>query len=909
MSDVSDRLNAALSGRYAIEREVGAGGMATVFLAHDARHARRVAVKVLDPELGAVLGADRFLAEIKVTANLLHPNLLPLFDSGIADGLLYYVMPFVDGESLATRLDREKQLPVEEAVRIVIAVADALDYAHAHGIVHRDLKPANILLQHGQPLVADFGIALAVSNAGGTRITQTGLSLGTPHYMSPEQATGDRAIDARSDVYSLACVGYEMLTGEPPHTGTTAQAIIARLLTETPRRVRTARPTVPEAVDAAVARALEKLPADRFATAREFAQALRGIGVAPTDGRISAVASQAPDRHVLPSWGRRGARAAPWVGLAAALGILTWRELAKPVAPAPRTVRFVLDVPASLPLSQLATQTLTISDDGNAIAYTTAQQPSRVAVRRLDQLTTVTVPGVEGVAQVRFLPGGRALMVRRPMRIDRVPLDGSAATTIAPVGNSGMWGSVGPSGEIVLGNTDGTFGLSVVGDAGGTLRQLSRPDTLAGESSQRNPVVLADGRTVLYLSWTTSTTARIGVADLRGAPTAILPVNASCVLGFIEGHIIYVRIDGSLMAVPVDLQSRRVLGDPIGLERNVAINYTGGGCRAALAANGTLTFIVRPEEVTPILVSQSGAVRAIDTTARTYRTPRFSPDGRRLAFTVTAGSSTDIWLYELATGTPTRLTNDGRSDRPEWSPDGRRLVFRSARDGATALWEQRIDGSSTAQKVTGIPPNSHHGVFTPDGRGLVVRTFSLSGKTEIYFAPLNGGGTPRLVVSPSHGYTMAQSVSPDGRWLAYNSDETGAYEVYAIRLDGGGTRYQISTAGGTEPIWSQDGRRLFYRDRLSGKLLAATLALPASDALSGASELAVLRRDVVIDPTYRVQSDAVQRSYDLSPDGTQFLMLRESDEPNRIVVVLNWASELHERLAAASAQSTGARDP
>src|SRR5881398_2722819 len=262
--------------------------MATVYLARDVRHERDVALKVLNPELGAVLGVDRFLSEIKVTANLQHPNLLPLFDSGEADGLLFYVMPYVEGESLRARIAREKQLPVDEAIRIATAVANALDYAHRHGVIHRDLKPENILLQEGQPLVADFGIALAVSNAGGNRITQTGLSLGTPNYMSPEQATGDPTIDARSDIYSLGAMTYEMLTGEPPHTGNTSQAVIARMLTEKPRPIRTTRSAVPEYVEATVQRALEKLPADRFSSAREYAEGLRGRGDFSASGAFTS---------------------------------------------------------------------------------------------------------------------------------------------------------------------------------------------------------------------------------------------------------------------------------------------------------------------------------------------------------------------------------------------------------------------------------------------------------------------------------------------------------------------------------------------------------------------------------------------------------------------------------------------
>src|SRR5665213_3054828 len=226
-----ERLTRALADRYAIERELGQGGMATVYLARDLKHDRHVAVKVLHPDLAAVVGAARFLAEIRTTANLQHPHILPLHDSGDADGYLFYVMPYVEGETLRTRLTRERQLPITDAVRIAREVASALDYAHRHNVVHRDIKPENILLHDGSALVADFGIALAISNAGGTRLTQTGLSLGTPQYMSPEQATGDKIIDGRTDVYSLGAVLYEMLAGEPPFTGPSSQAIVSRVLT------------------------------------------------------------------------------------------------------------------------------------------------------------------------------------------------------------------------------------------------------------------------------------------------------------------------------------------------------------------------------------------------------------------------------------------------------------------------------------------------------------------------------------------------------------------------------------------------------------------------------------------------------------------------------------------------------
>jgi len=313
------QLSQALADRYRIERELGQGGMATVYLAHDVRHDRKVALKVLRPELAAILGAERFLAEIKTTANLQHPHILSLFDSGEAGGQVFYVMPYVEGESLRDRLAREHQLPVEEAVRIGREVADALHYAHGHGIIHRDIKPENILLHGGHAQVADFGIALAVSRSdGGTRMTETGMSLGTPHYMAPEQAMGEREITARVDIYALGCVVYEMLTGDPPFTGSTAQAIVARVVTENPRPMTAQRRTIPPHVEAAVLTALEKLPADRFASAAAFAEALGNPAFrTATAGTANGwrQTAQPPDRHPGRRPGRPGAPGR--VGLAA----------------------------------------------------------------------------------------------------------------------------------------------------------------------------------------------------------------------------------------------------------------------------------------------------------------------------------------------------------------------------------------------------------------------------------------------------------------------------------------------------------------------------------------------------------------------------------------------------------------
>src|SRR2546427_4782627 len=320
MPELEERLRIALVDRYVLERELGQGGMAVVFLARDRRHDRAVAIKVLRQEIAAALGAERFLREIQIAAKLHHPHILPLYDSGAAGDLLYYVMPYVEGESLRQRLDRETQLPLDDALAITRQVASALAYAHSHDVVHRDIKPENILIESGEAVVADFGIARAITAAGGDKLTQTGMAIGTPLYMSPEQAAGGGAIDGRSDLYSLACVLYEMLAGHPPFLGGTAQAIIARHALDPVPPLRTARGTVSGAVEQALDRALAKSPADRYTTALQFAEALGGSGrsmVPPAGG------------------GSRRLRAALGVGLAlAALG--TGVALRRPWRRAPR---------------------------------------------------------------------------------------------------------------------------------------------------------------------------------------------------------------------------------------------------------------------------------------------------------------------------------------------------------------------------------------------------------------------------------------------------------------------------------------------------------------------------------------------------------------------------------------------
>ncbi len=397
MTDQVDRLTEALKGRYDIQRELGSGGMATVYLAKDARHDRDVAVKVLHPDLGAALGSERFLAEIRTTARLQHPHILPLLDSGEADGFLYYVMPYVTGESLRDRLEREQQLPINDAVSIAREVADALGAAHEMGIVHRDIKPENILLRGNHALVADFGIALAVQQAGGPRMTQTGLSLGTPQYMSPEQAMGERIVGPRSDIYSLGAVTYEMLAGEPPFAGHSVQAIVAKVMTERPVSLSTIRNTVSPNIESAVMTALAKTPADRFATASEFAAALANTNFSQTSLAFPA-RKRSRDPLLL-------ALGASVIVLGALAGLMARRS-----ASHDDTFSYRMEIPA---LAEEPTGTAALSADGRSLVFvgrdSTQRQGQRqvLYLRRLDQLTSHVVPGAVQAQGAVFSPDGK----------------------------------------------------------------------------------------------------------------------------------------------------------------------------------------------------------------------------------------------------------------------------------------------------------------------------------------------------------------------------------------------------------------------------------------------------------------------------------------------------------------------
>ena len=525
--------------------------MATVYLAEDLRHHRKVAIKVLRPELAAVIGAERFLKEIETTASLQHPHILPLLDSGDAAGLLYYVMPFVEGESLRDRLTREKQLPVAEGVRIACEVASALDYAHRHNVIHRDVKPENILLHDGAALVADFGIALAASKASSTRMTETGMSLGTPHYMSPEQAMGEREITARSDIYALGCVTYEMLTGDPPFTGSTAQAIVARVFTEAPRSLTIQRHTIPPHVEAAVLIALEKLPADRFATGAAFAAALEGRTEAQPVSRSAAPTVTPVRRPALPFLAGTGLLA---FLLGAGVTAL-WLQSRPMEAPA---IHASLVPPKGCEYTAVVSGPPQLSPDGTRLALLSSCGGE--VTLWLRHLATGRLERLEGTAGAIFpfwSPDGASLGFFSDGKLRRIDLGSMAVRNVAPAvaGRGGSWSARG----VIVFAPDIFSPLMRVDAAGGTPEPATILSDSARRVTHRNPYFLPDGDRFLFNEGSpdgggsSTRLGRLGTTESRQV------MERGSNMAYTEGSLLYVR-EGVLVSQPFDAKSGELSG-------------------------------------------------------------------------------------------------------------------------------------------------------------------------------------------------------------------------------------------------------------------------------------------------------------------------------------------------------------
>ena len=880
----------ALADRYRIERELGMGGMATVYLAEDLKHKRKVAVKVLKPELAAVLGAERFVQEITTTAALQHPHILPLFDSGEAGGFLYYVMPFIDGETLRTKLDREKQLSIAESVKIATDVLDALHYAHTHGVIHRDIKPENILLANGRPMVADFGIALALSAAAGGRMTETGLSLGTPHYMSPEQATAEKDISARSDIYSLGCVLYEMLTGSPPHVGATAQQIIMKIVTEDAASVTKLRKAVPPNVASAVAKALEKLPADRFDSAKAFSDALANPAFAlmRTEARTAASAG-------VRDW--RVRIAVPALALSLLLAIATIWALRRGGEPAALS-RYVIELPDSMHVSNTQWSPLAVSPDGSKLVY--VGESRRLVVRSRDKLELTDLTGTEGAFNPFFSRDGKRIgyMAGQPgnSEIRIVSVGGGPSTTVIDKVVGGPGAAWGYDGYIYF-DASGIGPLKRVRETGGPSESISTLDSTAGELQHNWPDPLPGGKGVLVSidrggpGINVSETNDIGVLDLKTHKIRTL-VRGVYARYAASGHILYVTANGVLMAAPFDAKRLELAGESVPLWENISVRRGAGGVDLAISESGTLWYGIRKSAGQREVAwrTTDGTFTPVDAGwFADFGSVALSHDGLRAAVSITDADGEHIWVKHLEQprGTLTKLTFErGVNVSPRWHPDDSRVLYVANFSGSrnslgNKVRSVRADGSAQSIDLTQPHEGATLADWTPEGNGLVYVRRPSAGMRDIYtIRPgTDSAGTPVLVTNFDE---ERPRISPDGRWLLSTADNSGRGEVYVRPYPNTGEAlFQVSTGGGGSASWSRDGRAILYANA-ANELVRATLATGKTFAVTEQHVLFSLNGI---------------SNWDVTKDNDRFIVIHDRDGSQRakLVVVENMFQELRAR--------------
>jgi serine/threonine-protein kinase len=867
----ADSLNTALSGRYVIERELGSGGMATVYLAMDVRHQRRVAVKVLRAELAAVIGAERFLAEIKTTAHLQHPGILPLFDSGEAAGQLFYVMPFIDGESLRARLDRERQLPVADAVRIASEVAEALAYAHDHGVVHRDIKPENILLQSSRPIVADFGIALAVQAAGGNRLTQTGLSLGTPQYMSPEQAAGERTVDGRTDQYALGVVLYEMLVGAPPFTAPTTPALIAKLMSETAESPALQRRHIPDHVDAAILQSLEKLPADRFATTRDFARALAG----------DATTRVAPRPDVRRPAARQTIGLAVALGLGVVVGVALDRVTRRTSDAAPgAAVRFTVEPESAQKLTLVCCGDLfAIAPNGRRVAYQAIDPDSiiRLHVRELNDVMSRSIPGTEGARELFFSPDGERVGFATGRSVRFVDLRTSAVRVVAELPETGFTGggawTDGDRIVFAVGNR-----LLVAPAGGGPFSEMFRVDSAAGELQVGGPHFIRDANAIVYTIQTVGSEPRLHMRWLATGRTREIGVGVAPHYVEAGKWLLAARSDGTVEARRFNAST----GDTLGPVRRV---LSGVAMRSpvflyaeyTVSLNGVIVTTSRA--VDPVsfvgelrIVSAAGKEEVHQVPFKVTRlyAARFSPDGKRIASGAFDAQSRALtaFVYDPERRATTRLPGNDVSSF-DWNTTGDSLLV--ATTGST-LYVQSAQGGEAR---TIAPLSRWANVTRMDARspaGWVVFDGDREGSLDI--GVLNRA--TRDTVRPLIATLAAEAgprLSPDGRYIAFTVIENGRSSVQVASFPSLVDRILVSTTSGSEPKFSRDGT-LFYLDGMRHVVVAT---LRSSGRLAVASQHTL---GVVI---------PANRGWDVDPTGTQFVYGSEPRDvrPLRLAITVN----------------------
>jgi serine/threonine protein kinase len=902
-------------GPYEIVGPLGSGGMGEVYRARDTRLERTVAIKVMPAHLAADQESrERFEREARVISSLDHPNICALYDVGRlrADGApasqgddVFLVMQYLEGETLADRITRGP-LPIDELLRYGIEIASALDAAHRAGVVHRDLKPGNVMLTPTGARLLDFGLAksgaAAITSASGLAgptieqpLTAQGTILGTFQYMSPEQVEGKDA-DYRTDIFSLGCVLYEMATSRKPFSGSTPASLIGAILHVDPPSVSTARAqmvsaatsraeisaaamvaagAIPPAFDRLVRKSLAKNPSKRWQSAADLGDELRWIAEArTTDAGPASVESR--DRRPAARGRERIAWTVAALGVLAALAMTAWLVL-RP-APRPRVIRAALPIAGQL---GSGIHTVAISPQGTHVAYVVTRSGGggQLFVRAVDQMDATPVRGAEDALQPFFSPDGQWIGFFGGAKLKKVAITGGTPLTLCDATVQPRGGAWGPDGTIVF-SAGSAAGLSRISANGGTPQVLTTPDQKA-HRGHRWPSFLAGNRVLFSMVRVGATldNSHVGVLSLDTNETRVVFEGGNYPRYSPTGHLLVTR-GGALLAVPFDAAALAVKGGPVPVVEAVAMSTANGASQFAVSDSGALIYVTGDAGDTErplVLADRKGGITPL-LPSRAYKSVRYSPDGRRLALRI----EEDIWVHHLARQTTSRLTvGSVIVSAPVWTPDGNRMIF--SWNALSIVWKPSDGSGAEEPLVSGERPISPSSV-SRDGQFLAYTEVAANGSQDIWVVPLNGDRKPRAFVQTP--LTEEGPVfSPDGKWIAYQSNVSGQPEIYVEPFPGPGGKFQVSVDGGSEPHWTADGRELIFR-RGPSWIAAATTLSPTF--------------------THGTPRELFQTPFfvgDVAPDGKQFALVQQPSDAavpstSLLHLVVNWFEELKEKLPA-----------
>jgi len=900
-------------GPYEILSAIGAGGMGEVYQAHDTKLGRDVAIKVLpeafahDPER-----LSRFQREAKMLAALNHSNIATIFGLEQFNSTSYLVMELVPGETLQQRIKREGAIPIDEALAIAKQISEALEAAHEKGIIHRDLKPANVkVTPEGKVKVLDFGLAKAFegdksgsdpSNSPtlSQAATLQGVILGTAAYMSPEQARG-KSVDKRTDIWAFGCVLYELLTGKQAFHGEDITEILAAVVKSEPDWA-----ALPAAMPGK-GRDLHRhcLQKDNRLRLRDAGDAQIEIQDALTAPAVTVAATAAPTTR---GWRGRVAWAAAGVFVLTAIAFAIGFVLRTPNPP--QQMRLIAEIGADASLYTAFGPSAILSPDGTRLAFLAsgADQKRRIYVRSLDQLQATALSGTENATDPFFSPDDQWIGFFADGKLKKISVQGGAAVTLCDVANErgGSWGA---DGTIVF-TPDLQVPLSKVSSAGGTPRPLTTLDKQTGEITQRWPQVLPGGKAVLFASGTHPSSyedSDIVVYSMASGQRKTVQRGGSYARYLPSGYVGYIH-EGALFGVPFDLKRLEVAGQPALILEGVVTAPTNGGAQFSFSETGNLVYVegrAGGQNVSIYWMDHQGKFMPLRETPGFYYNLAFSPDGKRLALEIFDGKRRDIWVYEWERDGLTRLTFAGElNENPIWTPDGQRIAYSSQEKGGTInLWWIRADGAGDAQRLTESKSLHYAGSWRPDGKVLAFSQQSPGATAfDILTLPIEGDeksgwkpGDPKPFVNSAFS-EREPAFSPDGRWLAYESNESGSYEVYVRPFPGPGGKWQISTGGGVFPEWFRNGKELFYRTPDS-KIMVVTY--------TGSGDSFHADKPQLWSPGQFTDRGLGNLNFDLHPDGKRFAVLKapgtgQTAAVNKLNFIFNFFEELRRRTARQS---------